>query len=63
MDVEILHVRNTLNGFRHEMNAMTEATEVSGKLVSDCDHRVAGLTGDVTNMRASILEFTATTAR
>lgn len=63
VDAEILHVRNTLNGFRHEMNAITEATAASGRLVSDCDRRVVGLSADVTNMRASILEFTATTAR
>ena len=63
VDTEILSVRNALNAFRHEVTAVQESTKDSAKLVGDNDDRVAELKGDVTNMKAAILEFTVTTAR
>ena len=63
VDTEILSVRNALNAFRYEVTAVQESTKDSAKLVGDNDDRVAELKGDVTNMKAAILEFTVTTAR
>ena len=63
VDAEILLVRNSLNTFRHEMNAVKATAAASDALVSDCDTRMAALASDVTAMRAAILEFTVTTAR